>query len=55
MTVAELIIELQKFPPDKDIGIRDADTSWWGPVIHIEEFDEQVELSIEYPEMRSKL
>lgn len=54
MTVAELITELQKLPPDKAIGIRDADSMWWGPIIHIADERNAVELSIEYSEMSSK-
>lgn len=53
MTVAELVAELQKRPQDKQIGILDADTFWWGPIIHIGEDDKTVILSIQYDEMES--
>lgn len=51
MTVAEFIAKLQELPQDKPIGIVDADSSWWGPVIHIYQTDRNACLSIDYEEM----
>ncbi len=52
-TVAELIERLRQYPMDKPVVIDDADTGWAGPIIHINEYENAVELSIVYDEMDS--
>ncbi len=52
-TVAELIERLRQYPMDKPVVIDDADTGWTGPIIHINEYENAVELSIVYDEMDS--
>ena len=51
--MADLIEQLSAYPMDSTVVIDDADTSWFGPVIH-HSFDEarkEVTLWIEYNEM----
>ena len=36
MTIAELIAELQKYPSDMPVLIRDADTDWCITITHFE-------------------
>lgn len=49
MTVAELIAELQKYPPDQAVWIEDADTDWLLPV-HVGPYGQYSTKQVDMPE-----